>query len=101
MLEIHLITVTQEDIDRGIRGNAFNCPLAIAIDRALPVVCEVSVGLDTVTINQPDGVAYWFPLPDAAKDFVKRYDADPSTVKPIVFHLREDQKITFNNGRRV
>ena len=47
-------TVTQEDIDKGARGNSYICPLALAIKRAIPAFLRdgVCVGLEQVTINE-------------------------------------------------
>ena len=35
MLHHHHIRVTQRDIDRGVQGHSFHCPVALAIKRAL------------------------------------------------------------------
>lgn len=69
------VTVTQEDIDTGVRRNSCQCPVAKAIRRGLGDKWEgeVSVGVNNV-ILQESGKYYHDVLPLAVQDFITGFD---------------------------
>lgn len=69
------ITVTQKHIDRGIRGKATDCPLAIAINEQCPAY-EASVTLHSVwLISLANGSLQEYPITREAFHFVSAFDA--------------------------
>lgn len=68
------ITVTQEDIDRGVKGSADKCPIGLAVQRAY------AAGL---RFTEKQGEA---GLPDNAAEFQWRFDAGLE-VKPFSFRV--------------
>ena len=74
------VDVTQEDIDKGLRGNAFSCPIARAIDRL--AVCDcVEVGDDEIYLD-----AQGVPMSHEALCFVSDFDSG-NMVEPFHFDL--------------
>jgi len=76
------IDVTAEDIHKGIKGNCYRCPVALALRRTTETLLEVSSYCIRV---------YSFPirdiqLPEIAVDFIKRFDRG-KLVKPFKFYL--------------
>ncbi|HMJ06897.1 MAG TPA: hypothetical protein VK474_11625 [Chthoniobacterales bacterium] len=87
--------VTARDIREGIKQDCERCPLALAINRAMPLgFGKVSIGPDFVDIYStgPDGngqpVAS-IPLPPRAVQWRQRFD-DNRGVEPITFTLEVD-----------
>ena len=74
------IRVTQEDIDDGERRNGEQCPIALAMSRALGDD-YVSVGDEYVT-----GSVYDWELSRTARQWVRRYD-DGLRVAPATFRV--------------
>jgi hypothetical protein len=78
------ITVTEQDIKRGSRGNAWSCPLALAISRASG--CETAVTERRVLLRCEDRTFRGSKLPDDAN--VWRFSFDHrEEVGPISFDL--------------
>ena len=78
------IEVTQDDIERGVPGDAFVCPLALACLRAIPMFLSVSPW--TLEIGPPnDGL--FVPLPDMARQWCERFDGG-QTVSPLRFSVK-------------
>lgn len=85
----HTVNVTAEDIREGGRVDAFCCPVALALRRAVPPHVE-RVGVTGAY------AALWTPdcghrttdvlLPDAARAFIDRYD-DGHDVEPFTFEI--------------
>lgn len=75
-------TVTQEDINNGIKGNACACPIALSIGRSLKAIC--SVGDGDVVIDRPSFPS--FKLPENAVQFAFQYDNDQK-VEPFSFEI--------------
>lgn len=76
------ISITQFDIDLGTRGSASSCPIALAFERMTGYPCIVRRGC--IVFNS--GGARVYILPDAANEFVSRYDTgDP--VEPFSFTI--------------
>jgi hypothetical protein len=76
----YVINVTQEDIDEGKPVVCNECPVALAIARALPG-CEIHVLGTIVIVN-----GMYYQLPDECLDFVTRFD-DGKSVSPFSFTL--------------
>jgi hypothetical protein len=78
------IRVTQEDIDRGARTAPTACPIALAVRRALPELDQPRVCSRRI---YPDGaINADVLLPQAAQDFIDRYD-NALAVEPFEFEL--------------
>jgi hypothetical protein len=77
------IQVTQEDIDRGVRCTCENCPLALAMTRALAQDVVVVIG-EYFFISEADKDAK--PLPRVAEMFRSAFDAG-FPVQPFEFEL--------------
>lgn len=76
------VSVTQKDIDQGVRGNAMTCPIARAAKRSLPNVRSVTH--NKLIFND---LAYLI-LPVEAWEFVYMFDYQgPAKVKPLEFDL--------------
>lgn len=67
------IEVTQGDIDTGCRKTSQNCPIAIAVSRAVGKRVGVSENLVSIYFN--GGVSQVCKLPSEATKFITRYDA--------------------------
>lgn len=67
-----LISVTQQDIDRGHPGIAERCPIAIAICRQTGRIVSVLPGPLEQCV---EAIGRSFPLPPAARTFALRFDA--------------------------
>jgi hypothetical protein len=78
------ITVTKEDIQRGIRSSACSCPIARACNRQTrPTrVFGVTMRVDTVL-----GGSQSFDLSRRAQQFIARFDRKKK-VKPFSFIVR-------------
>jgi hypothetical protein len=66
------IRVTQRDIDNGVQGNSFHCPVARAVKRAFKAA-EVWVRDIIIVTKARSQHAYVTPLD--AQDFLERYDS--------------------------
>ena len=83
------VTVTQEDIDKGIRCNARACPIANAIMKKKNIVYVSVLGNTSVKreINKRS-LHYIYKLPTSAKSFIKAFDScEP--VEPFTFEMRK------------
>jgi hypothetical protein len=76
------IDVTQEDIDKGERGDACKCPIALACHRILKEGVWVCEDLMSISGEDEDVV-----LPDEAQDFIKRFDYGHSP-EPFTFTIQ-------------
>ena len=66
------ITVTQADIDAGVREDCHNCPIARAVKRAFPGASNVTVeGMICFDHGQQ---TFDCVLPPVADDFIDRFD---------------------------
>lgn len=86
-----LIEVTQADITRGTPSCSWGCPIAYAIERALPE-CLGRPGMSVHVFYTSVSVSDWneeiasHRLPKVAREFVKRFDRG-HRVKPFAFEL--------------
>jgi hypothetical protein len=88
------ISVTQEDIAKGERCKARNCPIARAIQRVLPGHSVlVSQDLIETHCTATDEINL-YDIPEKAQVFVQVYD-DFDHVEPFEFELGEPLKAYF------
>jgi hypothetical protein len=80
------VTVTQEDIDKGIRGSDEHCPIALATRRALGAPFVV-VDCSSITLrDEGQNIYAETETPCQACLFVHDFDAG-QPVKPITLEL--------------
>lgn len=87
------IRVTQADIERGVPGKAFLCPVARAIRRAFNAnpACvavgrsDVSIVLGSISADNYE--CFDVTLPPKAREFVRAFDTD-QPVQPFTFRLK-------------
>lgn len=82
------INVTKRDIQRGTRGRATDCPVALAISRKLKNVDYVSVGQTCASWYTKEEAMKDTPLPPEVTEFIQRFDSG-EPVEPIRFYLNE------------
>jgi hypothetical protein len=81
------IRVTQRDIDEGVQGNSFHCPVARAVKRALGAG---EVWVREIIIVTKSGSPDSYVTPPAVTDFIERYDSailEFESPKPFSFTL--------------
>ena len=66
------IRVTQRDIDNGVQGNSFHCPVARAVKRAFKAA---AVWVRDIIIVTKAGSQHTYVTPLEAQDFLERYDS--------------------------
>lgn len=81
-----LISVTQDDINNGICGDAENCPIALSVKRQFNSRHVQVNNLNIITSDKE--MFFW--LPDIARDFIFKYD-NHEKVEPFEF------KVSYNN----
>lgn len=83
------IYVTQDDIDKGTRGDGASCPVAIAIERRCPGMVDVEVDDGSIEIDgDADDFYYHLTPPAITGEFIRRFDEQgPSGVLPFSFEL--------------
>jgi len=65
------IQVTQEHINRGIRGDCGSCPIALAIQEALP---KLGINVQVLHVLIQGEIV---PLPSRARWFIADFDTNP------------------------
>jgi hypothetical protein len=89
------VNVTAHDIANGRKKDCYKCPVALALMRALEAVNDIKVktvsvgnGAAQITLVYSDHMSTysWPQLPDAAADFVWRFD-NFRVVEPFSFEL--------------
>ncbi len=78
------ISVTAEDIARGLRNDCRNCPIAHALKRALPEWDEAIANLEELKLLRRDGGLLKAWTPRQAFFFMNRFDYY-RTVTPFTF----------------
>ena len=81
------LTVNQADIDNGVRGDIFHCPIAKSIWRAHPKVDSVAVTTVFVSIVEGEAV-HRYQLSPRAAQFILSVDGGLA-VQPSTFKLQE------------
>lgn len=77
------VSVTQDDIDMGETHSCLNCPIALAMKRALPLDATfVHVRATYVSTDWHNA-----PLPACAVEFIKKFDFGRAKVEPFEFNL--------------
>ena len=71
MMTLH-IRVTQRDIERGVQGDSFRCPMALAVRRALKAD---TVWVREVIIVTKAGSQQTYATPPEVEGFVESYDS--------------------------
>jgi len=79
------IEVTQEHINKGKRKNCYRCPVALAIESAIPD-SWVSVGWQTITVDKDQQYATQ-RTPTAVTEFINKFDRRKK-VEPFEFVLQ-------------
>jgi hypothetical protein len=84
------IEVTQADIDSGVTGNCFRCPIARALCRTLgaaPSDRTIYVDATEIMLSGDDDSNAYYPLGDVGELFVRYFDSgNPATpVAPFTF----------------
>lgn len=88
-----LVSVTQDHIDRGERGNGYRCAIALALNEQLPdgYHCEVtgwSVYFYGETKADRPGATTTCDTSEVMSEFIERYDDRRDLfVKPHTFNL--------------
>lgn len=82
------IDVTQADIDAGEKGDCGKCPIALAVDRAIPGAINISVGDDMIVFQLSGGYngVLIGETPKVAVDFIGLFD-EGCRVQPFSFDL--------------
>lgn len=94
-----IIQVTQDDIDRGCREDANNCPVARAVARAVPDADRVSVDMCDISIWVRAGagvVRIEVPTSDVVADWIEVFDTDPDG--RVAFGTPEPEPFEFELG---
>jgi len=88
------ITVTQDDIDKGLSHSCTRCPIALAIARVIkhPFVGSVTNDVLYIVILDIRHFDCEIDLPKVAKIFVCAFDTIPNTVIPFEFDLNIPEK---------
>lgn len=82
----YTINVTQEHIDKGMKGNCRKCPIALAVEQDYKPLAPPQVGLTCMLITDLEGKAVTVSLPDECSNFIFRFDSERD-VKPFSFEL--------------
>ena len=86
---IKVIEVTQEDIDRGVRKESCQCPIALALQRCTGYLWAAGP-LEACRIGVADSDV---EFPRDAKRFIRNFD-DGLPVQPFSFEY-DEEKQTF------
>jgi len=81
------IRVTQDDIDEGVQGNSFHCPVARAVKRAFKAD---GVWVREIIIVTKAGSRQNYVAPPEVEDFLESYDSavlEFESPKPFSFTL--------------
>ena len=107
------VEVAQDDIDRGIKGDPYLCPVARAISRAISRAEGVNLGaiavvgsMDAVTkqivatfyrINFGSLRMQFHRFPDEVTEFVRKFD-NGEPVEPFKFVLVKEMQSEFSTS---
>jgi hypothetical protein len=81
-----LVEVTQEDIDKGKRGDPWCCPAARALERATGKKWSVVGPLCSRVDDRKQAIGKRITLPQEVFDFVRAFDGG-EPVSPFSFEL--------------
>jgi nitrate/TMAO reductase-like tetraheme cytochrome c subunit len=86
------ITVTQKDIDKGLKSSCYECPIAHALKRKVKNKIRYGFAVNADFIDLTKDNKWWiYALPKKAQTFIKRFD-DGKPVKPFTFEIEKDLK---------
>ena len=87
------ITVTQDDIDNGVKENPFKCPVSLAVQRAFKDsgADEVSTSAMGISVRTEDKEISFANVPAIARLFYKAFDTG-QYVSPFMFDAEFDLK---------
>ena len=83
------IRVTRRDIEEGVQGNSFHCPVARAVRRALRAS---EVWVREIIIVTKAGAKEIYVTPPAVLDFIEQFDSavlEFESPKPFSFTLEQ------------
>lgn len=80
-----LIKVSNNDIQNGVRKDASNCPVLLALERAYNTKCLV--GVNFISVLQDRGYDI-YTIPESVKDVIYAYDMGQD-MKPFWFILHD------------
>jgi len=83
------IRVTRKDIEQGIQGNSFHCPVARAIQRALRAQ---EVWVREIIIVKKSGSSQTYVTPSPVENFIEQFDSallDFEAPRPFSFTLEK------------
>ena len=82
------ITVTQKDIDKGLKSNCYECPIAHAFKRKFKNQIRYGFAVNAESIEHfTKDMWYSYTLPKKAKKFIQRFDSD-QPAKPFTFEIK-------------
>lgn len=96
---VTLITVTPKDIAEGKPGEAHSCPIALAIQRAIPKAEDVEVDSDYISFcYELIAQAIYIDIPSRLmiSDFIEQFDKY-KPVRPFEFLLRYDDEVDYGD----
>ena len=83
------IRVTRRDIEEGVQGNSFHCPVALAVRRALRAR---EVWVREIIIVTRARAKETYVTPSAVLDFIEQFDSavpEFESLKPFSFTLEQ------------
>lgn len=94
------VSITQDHITRGTRGNKGCCPIALALQEYIPDTYNVSVMYTAAHIIDRELSSYrTLLLGDRARSFIADYDKGLS-VSPFDMELNIELPSSIDNGRQ-
>ena len=94
------IRVTRKDIEEGVQGNSFHCPVALAVKRAFRAD---SVWVREIIIVTKGRLRRTCVAPPEVEDFIERFDSailEFESPKPFSFTLDAGARVAFKSARR-
>ncbi len=89
----YTVAVLQDDIDRGVRGSSFGCPVARAVMRDLPGEdLEVVVGSCRIAVYGKNMDLFYDAVtpPSEVAWFIRAYDYHDGEPEPFKFEIELD-----------
>jgi hypothetical protein len=68
------IQITQEDLDRGVPGDGYNCPIARAVRRSHPEWRGIHAGFYGLDFVDEQGRLIEYASTDTMQHFVRQFD---------------------------
>jgi hypothetical protein len=77
------VDVTQEDIDTGLRGCTWGCPIAKAVNRAIGGADVVHAQLASLVVGEGND-RFVASMPEEGTRFIRQFDAPDVSALPVV-----------------